>query len=119
MTKYMISTYCSSYGPNDVCMVNTIDDIVKYIVTYIIYQYRIYTTKFFNINNIPTTQSIEKSINENEYLDNNFGPKEILLYKGTSPSNDIYYATIKIMKDIEILDFDDISDIYVMIKNNI
>jgi hypothetical protein len=120
MYKFMISSYCSLYGPKDVYLVENVDDIVKYIINYIIYDCCIYKSKDFEINNIPTIDSITKIIEndvENE-LENNyvirdwqsnftFGPKEILVYKASAPNNSEYYVTIKIMKDIESLDFED------------
>ncbi len=117
MYKFMISSYCSLYGPKDIYLVNNIDDIVKYIINYIIYDCCIYKSKNFQINDIPTIDSITKIIEttiENNYdirdwqSNFTFGPKEILVYKGSAPNNSEYYVTVKIMKDIETLDFDDL-----------
>jgi hypothetical protein len=117
----MISSYCSLYGPKDVYLVENVDDIVKYIINYIIYECCIYKSKDFQINNIPTIDSITKIIDnedKNDFENNydirdwqsnfTFGPKEILVYKGSAPNNSEYYVTVKIMKDIESLDFDDV-----------
>jgi len=102
--SYLITSYCSSYGTDEIFLVNNIEDIYYFIINYVIYPSSIYKNDNFKIEDIPTIENIKEILDnpDNELQNNMFGAKEILVYEETR-YNSTYYVTVKKMKDISQL----------------
>jgi hypothetical protein len=99
--RYIITSYCSVYGPSDIFIVDTIEDIYNFVIDYVIYPASIFKNINFKLEDIPTFENIQNKLEQKEYVDDNcnFGAKEIIIYTG-SRGVDKYYVTVKIIEDI-------------------
>ncbi len=103
--SYIITSYCSLYGSDNIFVVDTIEDIYNFIIDYIIYPASIFKNINFKIEDIPTIENIQNKLEQKEYGDNIFGAQEILVYSGSRGLNK-YYVTVKIIADIPYLKLD-------------
>ena len=98
--SYLITSYCSTYGADEICLVDKIEDIHYFIINFVIYPSSIYKNNNFKLEDIPTIENIKEILdNPDNELKNMFGAKEILVYE-ESRYNSIYYVTVKKMKNI-------------------
>jgi len=107
--SYLVTCYCSTYGCGDVAIVENINDIYNFIITYVIYPSCIYKNNNFSLEDIPSPECIENIINDKDYINDSlcfFGAKEVLIYKGNR-GNNIYYVTVKNLNEIEKIKFDE------------
>lgn len=59
--SYMITSYCSLYGPSDIFIVDTIEEIYNFIIDYVIYPSSIFKNISFKIEDIPTIENIKNN----------------------------------------------------------
>ena len=89
----MITSYCSLYGPSDIFIVDTIEEIYNFIIDYVIYPSTIFKNISFKNEDILTIENIKN--NQNKKNIQIICKRNINLYW-----LDTYYVTVKILEDI-------------------